>query len=118
VRAWCYLDAQASRETADSLSSAKGAIGYMRARHCHPRDRVSVSVRETYVVISDGVPVGGGQALREEWKGSVVGAPASSSDFAWGGGDEPIMRLTLEVCLGFRVWGLGFAASRVYIYTK
>jgi len=112
VRAWCYLDAQASRETADSLSSAKGAISYMRARHCHPKDRVTVSVRETYVVISDGVPVGGGGGLRENWKGSVANAPVGCSDFAWGGSDEPIMRLTLEVWMGFRVWSSGFAAQQ------
>lgn len=69
-------------------------------------------MRETYVVISDGVPVGGGGGLRENWKGSVANAPVGCSDFAWGGSDEPIMRLTLEVWMGFRVWSSGFAAQQ------
>lgn len=77
----------------------------MRARHCHPKDQVTVSVRETYVVIANGAPVAGGERLAREWRRSATGATPCCSDFAWGGGDEPIMRLTLEV-------GLEFGGSR------
>ena len=56
VRHWCYLDAQASQETAAAMRSPYGALLYMRARHCHPADTVVMSVRETHFVVEDGVP--------------------------------------------------------------
>lgn len=95
MRLCCYLDAQASTETADSMRSPHGAAQFMRARHCHPRDSIVMSVRETHILMSDGVPV---DSVRVgDWRQSCSGAHRSCSDFVWGGSEEPIWRLTLEV---------------------
>ena len=51
----CYLDAQPSQETADSMRSPYGAIQYMRARHCHVEDQVLLSLRDTHYAIEHGL---------------------------------------------------------------
>jgi len=51
----CFLDAQASQETADAMRSPHGCVQYMRARYCRPGDDVTISLRDTHFLVEDGV---------------------------------------------------------------
>jgi hypothetical protein len=89
-------NAQASRETADSMKTPHGAVQYMRARHCHARDDIQISVRDTHYLYVDGSPTSMHNAPMHTWHRSL-GFSTSASDFEWGCSIEPMDKLTLEL---------------------
>ena len=102
ARLCCYLDAQASRETAESMRSPNGVVQYMRTRHCYPGDRIKLSVRDTLFLVLDGeaavpLPSTVNSSTPSDWKSWVGVGRRSCSDLDWGGDSDPMDRLTLEL---------------------
>ena len=110
----CYLDAQASQETADAMRSPLGCVQYMRARYCKAGDNVTISLRDTHYLVEDGVeevllrpqtitkltnmPVHPTVlGLEGAWRYVSASAGPSVSDPLWGTSKDCIHRLTVEL---------------------